>query len=220
MEDNAIEWAGAEVGSGAMLIVNGYGNNMVANTRSNGSLLNASAIATAGSHLPPGDMGKKPVTGIMRGVAFSAHTIWRACQSSLNVSCINEDVLPLLRGAISTYHGYAFTSEEDGLVHLRDVGWESSTAPAGVQRDNSVSTGTYMYECRCRSELAAASSGTWRSLPGAARRSWTSRARWTRTMTRTTPRGLASASAWPRISPRCRETRPVPSWSQDLPTAL
>ena len=139
MEDNAIEWAGAEVGSGAMLIVNGYGQNMVANTRSNGSLLNASAIATAGGHLPP---GKKPVTGIMRGVAFSAHTIWRACQSSLNVSCINEDVLPLLRGAISTYRGYAFTSEEDGLVHLRDVGWESSTAPAGVQQDNSVSAYT------------------------------------------------------------------------------
>ena len=139
MEDNAIEWAGAEVGSGAMLIVNGYGNNMVANTRSNGSLLNASAIATAGGHLPP---GKNPVTGIMRGVAFSAHTIWRACQSSLNVSCINEDVLPLLRGSISTYRGYAFTSEEDGLVHLRDVGWESSTAPAGVQQDNSVSAYT------------------------------------------------------------------------------
>ena len=93
MEDNAIEWAGAEVGSGAMLIVNGYGNNLVANTRSNGSLLNTSAIATAGNHLPP---GKNPVAGIMRGVAFSAHPIWRACQSSLNVSCINEDVLPLL----------------------------------------------------------------------------------------------------------------------------
>ena len=69
MEDNAIEWAGAEVGSGAMLIVNGYGQNMVANTRSNGSLLNASAIATArgpraGARGPgPGGRGPGPGAG-------------------------------------------------------------------------------------------------------------------------------------------------------------
>ena len=136
MEDNAIEWAGAEVGSGAMLIVNGYGNNLVANTRSNGSLLNSSAIATAGNHLPPGDMGKKPVTGIMRGVAFSAHTIWRACQSSLNVSCINEDVLPLLRGAISTYRGYAFTANATkDMRYIVEMDSELGLTESGAERD-------------------------------------------------------------------------------------
>jgi hypothetical protein len=96
MEDNAIQLINATVGSGAMLIAQGYGENMIASTLANGSLLNASAVAAsdaAGTHQP----------GIMRGVAFSAHVIWRACHADLNISCINEEVLPLLRGAISTY---------------------------------------------------------------------------------------------------------------------
>jgi hypothetical protein len=144
MEDNAIQLINATVGSGAMLIAQGYGENMIASTLANGALLNASAVAAsdaAGTHQP----------GIMRGVAFSAHVIWRACHADLNISCINEEVLPLLRGAISTYALYTFTEEEKqdeeqgqaddghrsedvGMIHLRDVGWDSSTAPKGVQQ--------------------------------------------------------------------------------------
>ena len=151
MEDNAVQLANASKGSGSLLIAQGYGENMIASTLTNGSLLNATAVAAAGVTNHP---------SIMRGVAFSAHVIWRkhtrnphhslistgvsdrvlvlsgACHASLNASCINEQVLPLLRGAISTYSLFTFTDDHH-TTHLRDVGWDSSTAPVGVQQDNS-----------------------------------------------------------------------------------
>ena len=73
-------------------------------------------------------------------MAFSAHVIWRGCLSTLNATCLVHDVVPLLRGAIESYRVFAAIGN-DGLVHLNDVRWDSSTAPAGVQMDNTYGFG-------------------------------------------------------------------------------
>lgn len=75
------------------------------------------------------------------------------CSGTGNTACLQQTVLPLLRGALAAYAGYVFTDPQDGLLHLADVGWDSSTAPKGVQLDNSWNMALLTWACRAFAEL-------------------------------------------------------------------
>lgn len=94
---------------------------------------------------------------IMRGVPFSAYVVWRACNAVLDDDCLVHDVFPLLRGAIATYNRVSFTDNVTGLLHLGNVGWESSTEPKGQPEvDNTWNLALWSWSCQVFLDLLPA----------------------------------------------------------------
>ena len=135
MEANAQAMFNTTASEGLMSLGQGLGQNLVG-VPGNSSLVNASA---------PNSITKT----IMRGVPFSAYVVWRACNAVLDDDCLVNDVFPLLRGAIATYNKVSFTDDVTGLLHLGDVGWESSTEPKGQPEvDNTWNLALWSWSCR------------------------------------------------------------------------
>lgn len=149
MEANAQYLLNTTAEEGAMVLGQGLGQNLV-DSPGGGSLFNVSAV------------NRKRLTRIVRGLPFAANVIWRACSAVLDTDCLHDDVFPLLRGAIATYDKLSHIDNATGVVHLGDVGWESSTAPPGHQQDSTWNLALWSWSCRVFLELLPAVSSSLR----------------------------------------------------------
>jgi hypothetical protein len=143
MEANAQYLLNTTAEEGAMVLGQGLGQNLI-DFPGDGSLFNVSAV------------NRTRLTRIVRGLPFAANVVWRACNAVLDDSCLHDDVFPLLRGAIATYEKLSYIDNATGVIHLGDVGWESSTAPSGHQQDNTWNLALWSWSCRVFLELLPA----------------------------------------------------------------